>query len=75
MQSDITNYDVTAISIQLNELKSRFDMAMRDRDGGDFKDLRETYLQMKELECYMKALQWGPEHQQTQNHTTVSDWR
>ena len=33
------------------------------REGNDLPDLRETYLQMKELECYINALQWDPEKQ------------
>jgi hypothetical protein len=61
MQSDIVNNDITAINIQLNELRSKFDHAMRE--GNDLPDLRETYLQMKELECYINALQWDPEKQ------------
>lgn len=59
MQSSISTTDVTTITIQLNELRSRFDQAMRE--GHEFQELRETYLQMKELECYMNALQWDPE--------------
>lgn len=61
MQSDI-NFevaDITTISIQLNELRSRFDQGMRE--GHEPNDLRETYLHMKELECHLKALQWEPE--------------
>jgi hypothetical protein len=62
MQSDINNEvstDITAITIQLNELRSKFDQGMRE--GCEPSDLKETYLQMKELECYLKALQWEPE--------------
>ena len=66
MQSDINDEistDITAITIQLNELRSKFDQAMRE--GSETSDLRETYLQMKELECYLKALQWEPERQKS----------
>jgi hypothetical protein len=59
MQSDIADIDITAINIQLNELRSKFDQAMRE--GNDLLDLKETYLQMKELECHINALQWDPE--------------
>ncbi|HUQ65227.1 MAG TPA: hypothetical protein VM101_03685 [Flavitalea sp.] len=62
MQSDISNEvstDLTAIIIQLNELRSKFDHGMRE--GHSASDLKEIYLQIKELECYLKALQWEPE--------------
>ena len=65
MQSDITNEastDITAINIQLNELRSKFDQGMRE--GQEPLDLKETYLQIKELECYLRALQWEPERHQ-----------
>ena len=61
MQSDIVSIDVTALNIQLNELRSRFDQVIRE--GDDFQDLKETYMHMKEIECHLKALQWDPEHQ------------
>jgi hypothetical protein len=57
IKTDVT--DITAINIQLNELRSKFDQGMRE--GQDLSELRETYLQMKELECHLKALQWEPE--------------
>ena len=60
MQSDINNStDITSITIQLNELRSKFDQGMRE--ARDLTDLKETYLQMKKLECHLKALQWEPE--------------
>jgi hypothetical protein len=60
MQSDINpDIDITAITIELNELRSKFDQGMRD--DRDFWELKQTYLHMKELECHLKALQWGPE--------------
>lgn len=61
MQSDI-NFDVsdiTTITIQLNELRSRFDQGMRE--SREPNNLRDIYLQMKELECHVNALQWEPE--------------
>ena len=53
--------DITTITIQLNELRSRFDQGMRE--GREPIDLRQTYQHMKELECHLKALQWEPERQ------------
>ena len=72
MQSDISNEvstDITAITIQLNELRSKFDQGMRE--GHEPSDLKETYLQMKELECYLKALQWEPERY---NNAILQSW-
>ena len=72
MQSDISNEvstDITAITIQLNELRSKFDQGMRE--GHEPADLKETYLQMKELECYLKALQWEPERN---NISVLQSW-
>ena len=72
MQSDI-NYevstDIIAITIQLNELRSKFDKGMRE--GNEPADLKETSLQMKELECYLKALQWEPERN---NNAVLQSW-
>jgi hypothetical protein len=69
MQSDI-NTDITAITIQLNELRSKFDQGMRE--GQQFSDLKETYLQIKELECYLKALDWDPEKETISHHVPIS---
>jgi hypothetical protein len=72
MQSDINNEastDITAITIQLNELRSKFDQGMRE--GHEPSDLKETYMQMKELECYLKALQWAPERH---SHSVLQAW-
>lgn len=71
MQSDINTNDITAINIELNELRSQFDRAMRE--GAEYTDLRSIYLHMKELECHVNALQWEPEksymlHQQSSTH-------
>lgn len=71
MQSDI-NDDVTAISIQLNELRSKFDLAMREEH--DIMELRETYQQMKELECHIKALHWCPENHMSSHTSSYSRW-
>jgi hypothetical protein len=73
MQTNPVSNDITAINIQLNELRSKFDHAMRD--GTDYVDLRETYLQMKELECYINALQWEPEKQfMVHHHSPTGAW-
>jgi hypothetical protein len=71
MQSDISFEvaDITTITIQLNELRSKFDQGMRE--GQEPSDLRDTYLQMKELECYLKALQWEPEGH---NNSVLHPW-
>jgi hypothetical protein len=69
MRSDITNElstDITAINIQLNELRSKFDQGMRE--GREPSGLKETYLQMKELECHLTALEWAPERRQPAMH-------
>lgn len=75
MQSDIyTDFsDVTSLNIKLNELRSRFDQGMRE--GQDLSELKETYLQMKELECHIKALQWDPERQYNQRNDVLQSWR
>jgi hypothetical protein len=71
MQSDINHSDITAINIQLNELRSKFDQAMHEGQH-DFPHLKETYLQMKELECYINALQWDPENPTLMHQHTTS---
>lgn len=75
MQSDInTDFtDVTALTIQLNELRSKFDQGMRE--GQELSDLKETYLQMKELECHLNALQWDPERHVNQRNDVLQSWR
>jgi hypothetical protein len=46
------------------------------REGEDFPNMRETYLQMKELECYINALQWDPEKPVAMNQVATSHtWR
>lgn len=71
MQPDIDHTDITAINIQLNELRSKFDLAMREEH--EFQDLRETYLQMKELECYLNALSWDPDKKIIIHHPSASN--
>lgn len=71
MQSDIYN-DITAINIQLNELRSKFDQAMRG--GNDVSEIKETYMQIKELECLLNALEWDPEKQIVGHHTSANAW-
>jgi uncharacterized protein YxjI len=48
--------DVTAIRIHLNELKTRFDQAMRN--GEEFAVLKKIYMEIKELEYHLKILEW-----------------
>lgn len=50
--------DVTSVSIRLNELKNKFDQCMRQ--GDTFANVRMIYNQIKELECFLKALIWDP---------------
>ncbi len=55
MQTDIKT-DITSISIELNELKSAFDRAMRQ--GDSFANLKKVYMKIKELTCHLQALEW-----------------
>jgi hypothetical protein len=48
--------DIDATRIRLSELRSQFDNIMRD--GGIFTDLKKIYMEIKELECHLKALEW-----------------
>lgn len=50
--------DVTSVSIHLNELRNKFDQCMRN--GDTFANVRKLYMQIKELECFLKALIWDP---------------
>ena len=50
------NTDITSISIELNELKSKFDLSMRE--GDSFANLKKVYLKIKELTCHLQALEW-----------------
>lgn len=49
--------DVTAMRIHLNELRSKFEQAMRD--GESFTMMKEMHLQIKELESSIKVLEWN----------------
>lgn len=49
--------DVTAMRIHLNELRSRFDQAMRE--GESFTTMKEIHLQIRELESCIKVLEWN----------------
>lgn len=55
MQNELTT-DVTSLSIELNELKSIFDRAMRE--GDSFANLKMVYMKMKELTCHLQTLGW-----------------
>jgi hypothetical protein len=50
--------DVTAVGMQLNELRSKLDRLMLE--GETFENVKKVYLQIKELECYLHATQWNP---------------
>lgn len=49
--------DVTTMKIHLNELRSRFDQAIRE--GESFSRMKEMHLQIKELESCIKVLEWS----------------
>ena len=49
--------DVSAMRIHLNELRSRFDEAVRD--GESFTMMKEIHLHIKELESCIKELEWN----------------
>ena len=72
MQSDISTLEVSAITIQLNELRSKFDKDIRH--GSDIFELRETYQQIKELECHLRALQWDSENQLMAEESCTPGW-
>lgn len=55
MQNAINN-DITSLSIELNELKSAFDRAMRE--GDTFANLKKVYTKIKELTCHLQTLGW-----------------
>ena len=50
------NADIQVIHIHLNELKAKFDKVMRD--GGTFAEVKKIYMEIKELECHLKVLEW-----------------
>ena len=52
-----SNTDVTTMRIHLNELRSSFDLAMRD--GETFSKMKEMHLQIKQLESNIKVLEWN----------------
>lgn len=61
MQHDIRT-DITSISIELNELKSKFDLSMRQ--GDSFANLKKVYMKIKELTCHLQALEWDTQKYQ-----------
>ena len=50
------NVDIEVIHIHLNELKAKFDNVMRN--GGTFAEVKKIYMEIKELECHSKVLEW-----------------
>jgi hypothetical protein len=67
MQSFIPN-DVTALTIQLNELRAKFDHTVRE--GKDFADRRSIYDHIKELECHIEALEWDSDRRPVRHHSS-----
>ena len=53
---NIPNNDPTALQIHLNELKTLFDRAICE--GKNFEQVKQIYLQIKELECQLSVIQW-----------------
>lgn len=49
--------DVIAMKIHLNELRSKFDLAMRE--GESFARMKEIHQQIKELESCIQVLEWN----------------
>jgi hypothetical protein len=54
-----SEYDTSSLIIHLNELKSTFDKYMRD--GETFANVKEIHMQIKEVECHLKAVGWDAE--------------
>ncbi len=50
------NVDVISIRIHLNEMKSQFDSIMRE--GEEFAFQKKIYMEIKEVECHLKVLEW-----------------
>ena len=53
----VMNKDIKSLSIELEELKSRFDESMSK--GENFSQLKKIYLLIKDIECRLNALQWN----------------
>lgn len=64
------NDDATSVSIHLNELRNKFDQCMRN--GDTFANVRALYMQIKELECFLKALVWNPRAINQDNQQVIS---
>jgi hypothetical protein len=52
----VTQKDAIAMRIHLNELRTQFDTAMRN--GETFANLKKVYMEIKELECHLKVIEW-----------------
>ena len=50
--------DLIDLTIQLNELKTALDKCMRQDNS--FEKSKQIYLQMKEVECRLHAMEWHP---------------
>jgi hypothetical protein len=53
----VINSDIRSVSIELNELKSKFDESMSR--GEDFSQLKKIYLLIKDAEYRLHTLQCG----------------
>jgi len=53
------NVDVISIRTHLNDLKTRFDSAMLE--GEQFVIQKKIYMEIKELECHLKVMEWDSE--------------
>jgi hypothetical protein len=60
--------DVVSMRIHLNELRSKFDQAIRE--GESFITMKEMHLQIKELESCIKVLEW---HESPNDHRGRSE--
>lgn len=63
--------DVISIRIHLNELKAQFDHAMRE--GEEFSSLKKIYMEIKELECHLKVMEWNADN--AKNRSEYDDKR
>jgi len=52
--------DVITIRIRLNELKTKFDSSMNK--GEEFATLKKIYMEIKELECHLKVIDWSADN-------------
>ena len=65
-----SDYDVTALRIHLNELTASLDHAIME--GDSFERVKNLYMQIKEIECRLRVLEWkaasGARREQERKH-------